>query len=236
MRAKWMALCVVCIACGSDDGGGGGGGAAGNGGAGTGGTGTGGTSTGGTSGNDSGVGGLPTGGSSGSDGATGGTAGTATGGAAGTPAGGAAGSGTGGTAGATGGTGGAGGSAGSTGGNGGTGGSTGGNGGTGGSCSAPPDLTSVSCNGSGNLKLTGYTPVVAFTVGAAIAPATCTFANSITQAVQANGTVIMGVPSSVGCVQHRVCNYDNSCTTDYSPGKVISRCFTGSDITCSAIP
>jgi hypothetical protein len=94
----------------------------------------------------------------------------------------------------------------------------------------------VSCNGNGDLKLTGYTPVVAFTVGAPLAPATCTFANTTTQAVQPNGTVLLGVPGSVGCVQHRVCNYDDTCSTDYSAGKVISRCYTGAGVTCASIP
>jgi hypothetical protein len=73
------------------------------------------------------------------------------------------------------------------------------------------------------LKLTGNTTLVAVTYAAATAPASCTSANSELHPVQ-NGKVVLPLPDTPGCKLHRVCNYNSSCKSDYSPGKVFSRC------------
>lgn len=111
-------------------------------------------------------------------------------------------------------------------------GGSGGSGGMGG-CPTPVDPTVLGCSvPDGNIKVSGSTPMVAVTFGATMAPASCTAANSKLYPVQ-NGQVNIGVPFQQGCLLHRVCNWDPACSTDYSAGKVVSRCFNGVSVTCT---
>lgn len=127
------------------------------------------------------------------------------------------------------------GGSGGTGGAAGAGGSSGaaGSSGAGGSgCTAPSDPTLLGCSQpDGNIKLSGNTPMVAVTYANSVAPASCTAGNSKLYTPQ-GGTVNIGVPATPGCSFHRVCNYDASCTGKYSPGKVLSRCFNGTSVSC----
>jgi hypothetical protein len=77
--------------------------------------------------------------------------------------------------------------------------------------------------------------MVAVTHGAASAPPSCTFQNSDVQVIS-GGDVVLGIPSSPGCLWHRVCTFGGGCASDYSPGKVFSRCLSASQppsITCT---
>ena len=112
----------------------------------------------------------------------------------------------------------------------------GGAGGSGGGmmgCAMPTDPTLLGCSvPDGDIKVSGNTPMVAVTFGSTMPPASCTMANSQLHQVT-NGRVNLGVPFQQGCLLHRVCNFDSTCSTDYSAGKVISRCFNGVSISCT---
>ena len=77
----------------------------------------------------------------------------------------------------------------------------------------------------GDLKVTSPSGLVAVTFGSVTPPASCTGTNSQVHAIS-GGTVVLGVPGTPGCLLHRVCTYDNACSTKYSPGKLMSRCLS----------